>query len=114
MNRQLRDPSQSEFADTSELRLSERQPVMIWLMKGALADKHRNRRTTAEIVGAREAAAIAATLGGLVDTARMAKRLTQADLGRRVGLSQPRISDMLRGRGAGAPLSGWIALGIAV
>jgi transcriptional regulator with XRE-family HTH domain len=74
----------------------------------------RVRRTDAQVQGAREAARLAATLGGDLKHARVPRRLTQRALGRRVGLSQGRISDLERGGGASAPLDTWIALGVAL
>ena len=77
----------------------------------------RSQRTgwrTAQIVGEREALALAATLGGQVREGRRAKRWTQQQLGDRVGLKQSRISKIERTGGAGAPLGTWIALGIAL
>lgn len=74
----------------------------------------RVRRTSAEVQGAREAARIAATLGGDLRRTRSRRRLTQASLGERVGLTQGRISDLERGEGASAPLDTWIAVGIAL
>lgn len=74
----------------------------------------RVRRTDAQVQGAREAARIAATLGGDLKRTRLRRRLSQRTLGDRVGLTQGRISDLERGEGASAPLDTWIALGIAL
>lgn len=74
----------------------------------------RRRRTTSQIIGAREAAAIAATLGRELRAARRTRRLTQAQVGASVGVTHARIGDLERGNGAGAPLGLWIAMGMAV
>jgi len=64
--------------------------------------------------GTIEARRIAATLGSIVRRRRRDRRWTQAELGRRVGLSQTRISAIERGLGVGLPLEIWVALGIAL
>ena len=64
--------------------------------------------------GTIEARRIAATLGSIVRRRRRDLRWTQAELGRRVGLSQTRISAIERGLGVGLPLEIWVALGIAL
>jgi transcriptional regulator with XRE-family HTH domain len=74
----------------------------------------RRKRRNAAIEGAREAGAIAATLGGQLRAGRLRRRLTQAELGASVGLSQSRCSEIERGRGAALPLESWVALGIAI
>lgn len=71
-------------------------------------------RSTAVIEGVREAQALAATLGGTVRAARVARRMTLASLSRRAGLSRARLSQIERGEGAGTPLRVWIALGLAL
>jgi transcriptional regulator with XRE-family HTH domain len=71
------------------------------------------RRATV-IEGAREAQALVATLGAAVRRARTARRWTLEALGRRVGVSRARLSQIERGNGAGTPLQTWIALGIAL
>jgi transcriptional regulator with XRE-family HTH domain len=73
-----------------------------------------HRRVDLEVAGAREAAALSATLGGVVRSERRRKRRTQSQLGERVGLTRSRISEIERGLGAGAPLEAWIALGMAL
>src|SRR5438093_952687 len=87
---------------------------MIWLMKQTDTRLDRHRRPTVEVRGAREAAALCATLGSQLGAGRRALKLTQAELASRVGLSQPRISEMERGRGAGAPVGSWIAVSIVI
>lgn len=74
----------------------------------------RVRRTPEQIVGEREAAALAGTLGGVVRSGRWASRMSLAELGARVGLSRTRLAEIERGEGTGAPLQTWIALGIAL
>lgn len=71
-------------------------------------------RSAAVIEGAREAQGLAATLGGAVRAARVARRMPLDSLARRVGLSRARLSQIERGEGAGTPLRVWIALGIAL
>ena len=74
----------------------------------------KRRRTRATIDGAREAQAIAAVLGGEAKATRTRRRLTQAELGERVGLSQSEISYLETGRGVGAPIATWAAIGVAL
>jgi len=74
----------------------------------------RRRRTVTAIEGAREAAAIAATLGRDIRAARRSRGLTQQAVGDRIGLTHSRVGDLERGHGAGAPLGVWIAAAIAV
>lgn len=74
----------------------------------------RHKRPAATIAGTREAAAIAATLGREMRVTRLARRLTQTELGQRVDLSQSEISHLELGDGQGTPLATWIAIGIAL
>jgi len=74
----------------------------------------RRRRTDTEIDGTLEARAIAASLGRELRIAARGRHLTQAELGRRVGLSRPRIGELVRVDGATAPLDVWIRLGKAI
>jgi transcriptional regulator with XRE-family HTH domain len=74
----------------------------------------RATRVAARLDGVREARRLASSLGAVVREARERQRVTQAQLGRRVGLSQARISAIERGLGVGLPLEVWIALGIAL
>jgi transcriptional regulator with XRE-family HTH domain len=78
--------------------------------------EHPSRRgwRSAEVAGAREARALAATLGGQVRAGRRARGWSQAQLGHRVGLSQAWISRIERAFGVGVPLGVWIALGVAL
>jgi transcriptional regulator with XRE-family HTH domain len=73
---------------------------------------HRRRR--ARILGAREAQAIAANLGRDARVTRLRRRLTQEALGERVDLSQAEISRLEHGRGAGASIETWVAIGLAL
>jgi transcriptional regulator with XRE-family HTH domain len=77
-------------------------------------DTRRSRRTLAEIAGARESQRIAATLGSQVRASRRRRRLTQAELARRIGVGQSRISEIERGQGGSATLELWVALGVAL
>lgn len=74
----------------------------------------RRKRTNAEIAGAREAAAIAAVLGREAHTTRRRRRLTQAELGRRVGMSQSQVSHLEAGFGQHTSISAWTAIGVAL
>jgi transcriptional regulator with XRE-family HTH domain len=74
----------------------------------------RHRRTSFEVDGTIEASAIAGTLGRELRATAKRRRLTQAALGRRVGLSAARIGEIQRGKGARASLETWIKLGKAV
>jgi transcriptional regulator with XRE-family HTH domain len=87
---------------------------MIWLMSQPISPSARRRRRSVEMIGAREATALCATLGAEVRAGRRRLKLTQARLAVRVGLSQPRVSDMERGKGSGAPIGSWIAVGIVI
>ena len=66
------------------------------------------------VAGDREAQALAATLGAAIRAGRRRHGLSQAELGRQVGLSQARMSAIERGLGGGAPLSTWVAFGLAI
>jgi transcriptional regulator with XRE-family HTH domain len=74
----------------------------------------RRKRTSSEIAGAREARAIAATLGRETKSTRRRRRLTQAELGLRVGLGQSEISHLEAGHGQGTSIATWTAIGIAL
>ena len=74
----------------------------------------RHRRTNVELEGTTQARSIADTLGRELKTTRSRRRLTQAQLGRRVGLSGARIGELERGDGATAPLEVWVKLGKAI
>jgi transcriptional regulator with XRE-family HTH domain len=74
----------------------------------------RHRRTAFEVDGTLEASSIASTLGRELRASARRRRLTQIELGRRVGLSGARISEIQRGQGASASLETWVKLGKAV
>lgn len=74
----------------------------------------RATRVVARLDGVVEARRLASSLGGVVREARQRRRMTQTELGRRVGLSQARISSIERGMGLGLGLHLWVALGLAV
>jgi transcriptional regulator with XRE-family HTH domain len=79
-----------------------------------MVDMARRKRTSSEIAGAREARAIAATLGRETRSTRRRRRLTQAELGLRVGLGQSEISHLEAGHGHGTSIATWKAIGIAL
>ena len=62
----------------------------------------------------REARAIAGNLGREMRLTRRRRRLRQADLGDRVGLSQAQISALEAGAGARTSIETWVAIGIAL
>ena len=70
----------------------------------------RRSRRTARSDGVREANAIAANLGRDAKTTRRQRRLTQAELGDKVGMSQAEISLLEAGRGAHASIETWVAI----
>jgi transcriptional regulator with XRE-family HTH domain len=74
----------------------------------------RGKRRAARDLGVREAGAIAATLAREIRTTRRRRRLTQAALADRVGLSQAEISNLEAGRGARTTIETWVAIGIAL
>ena len=57
---------------------------------------------------------LAARLGGALREARRRRRLTQAQVGHRSGLSQSAVSDIERGNGGGYSLKSWQNLFLAV
>jgi transcriptional regulator with XRE-family HTH domain len=74
----------------------------------------RNRRPRTQIVGEQRAGEAAAQLGREVQATRKRRRLTQDALANRVGISRQRLGDIEAGRGGGAPLTVWFALGEAL
>lgn len=74
----------------------------------------RHRRTNIELDGTTEARSIALTLGRELKITRTRRRMTQAQLGRRVGLSAARIGELERGEGATSPLHQWVKIGKAL
>src|SRR3954471_18415457 len=57
---------------------------------------------------------MAGTLGGEVRATRRRRRMTQAQLGMRVGLSRSRISEIELGEGETVPLGTWVRIGMAL
>src|SRR6476469_3451365 len=74
----------------------------------------RTKRRSARAIGAREANAIAGNLGRDLRMTRTQRRLTQAELGDKVGVSQAEISSLEGGRGARTSLETWVSIGIAL
>jgi transcriptional regulator with XRE-family HTH domain len=74
----------------------------------------RGRRTNDELDGDRESARIALVLGADLRRSRRRLRLTQQQLGDRVGVRRSRIGELERGQGVSAPLVLWVRLGKAV
>jgi transcriptional regulator with XRE-family HTH domain len=74
----------------------------------------RRSRRAARWEGLRESNAIAANLGRNLRATRRHRRLTQAQLADRVGLSQSGISALEAGNGGRTSLETWIAIGIAL
>jgi transcriptional regulator with XRE-family HTH domain len=72
----------------------------------------RVRRTLKEarLAGRGRAKVVAQQLGALVRAVRRRRHLRQRDLAERVGLSQPRLSEVERGNGHGLPLEAWFAM----
>jgi transcriptional regulator with XRE-family HTH domain len=68
------------------------------------------RRTDLEIDMDRAAAQVVDRFGREIRAARRRRRLTQAQLGALVGLSQSEISRLELGEGAGAPIGVWLAI----
>lgn len=73
-----------------------------------------SRRRNSEMAGDREAQRAAAALGEELRRSRQARRLTQAQLARRVGIGRTRVHELETGKGATAPLSVWFAIGAAL
>jgi DNA-binding XRE family transcriptional regulator len=74
----------------------------------------RARRTNYELDGHREAQQIALVLGTELRRSRRRMKLTQEQLGDKVGVRRTRIGELERGQGATAPLGLWVSLGKAV
>lgn len=74
----------------------------------------RQKRPVLRLSGDRESQALAANLGRAVRDRRVRLGLTQSALGRRVGVSHSRIGQVEQGRGHGAPLALWVAIGLAI
>ncbi len=74
----------------------------------------RDRPTDQAREAARLTSTIAGSLGQMVRSGRKRKNITERELSDRVGVDQTRISQIELGRGEGAPLSLWIAIGLAL
>ena len=74
----------------------------------------RTKRRAARAIGAREANAIAGNLGRDMRRTRIQRRLTQAELGDKIGVSQAEISALEGGRGARTSIETLVAIGIAL
>ena len=72
------------------------------------------RRSISLVEGDLESRNLARTIGREVRTTRRRRRMTQAQLGDRVGLSRSRISEIERGEGRTATLETWVRLGIVL
>jgi transcriptional regulator with XRE-family HTH domain len=83
-------------------------------MAGTKQPTKRRTFTQARLDGRAHARSTAAGLGAQVKAARLRRRVTQADLARRIGISQSRESDLERGKGAGVAPEIWFALGKAL
>ena len=71
-------------------------------------------RVAAVLAGRRLARPAAARLGQAVAQARRRRHLTQANLGRLVGLSTSRIGQVERGQGSGVSTETWFAFGVVL
>jgi transcriptional regulator with XRE-family HTH domain len=74
----------------------------------------RQRPTELSREVSRRSTTIAESLGRSLRIGRRRLRLTQRGLAARVGVDQSRISQIELGKGSGAPLELWVALGVAV
>ncbi|HET7678263.1 MAG TPA: helix-turn-helix transcriptional regulator [Candidatus Limnocylindrales bacterium] len=74
----------------------------------------RRTRAAANLEGRRQAEAAAQIMGRQLRESRLRRRMTQAELGRRVGLHHTRVSQVERGGGASLSLAGWHALAAAL
>jgi transcriptional regulator with XRE-family HTH domain len=72
------------------------------------------KRVDRRLAGDREALAIASTPGAQAADTRRSLRLRQAAVAARCGISRGRLGDLERGRGDGAPLGLWVALGLVL
>jgi DNA-binding XRE family transcriptional regulator len=66
------------------------------------------------VAGEVEARRLAGTLGTDVRTTRRRRRMSQSQLGARVGLSRSRVSEIELGEGSTLPLETWVQLGMAL
>ncbi len=74
----------------------------------------RDRPTDQAREAARLTGSVAGSLGHVVRTGRKRMRITQRELSNRVGVDPTRISQIELGKGDGAPLRLWIAIGLAL
>jgi transcriptional regulator with XRE-family HTH domain len=95
-----------------ELMVSEALDVRLPFMSQTVSTHDRPTDQVRE--AARLTHTLAASLGQTVRTGRLRKRITERELSDRVGVDQSRISQIELGRGDGAPLSLWIAIGVAL
>jgi transcriptional regulator with XRE-family HTH domain len=72
------------------------------------------RRTTRAIELAVLADGVVQRLGEAIRSARRRRRLTQAQLGERVGVSRGTVARIEQGRGQGVPITTWLALAAAL
>lgn len=72
------------------------------------------KRSRTRIVGQQRAALAAAKAGSELVQARKRRRLTQAALAGRIGISRARLAAIEAGRGGGAPLEVWFSLAEAL
>jgi transcriptional regulator with XRE-family HTH domain len=82
--------------------------------RGKCHDPRVTRRTNDELDGDRESGRMAIVLGTDLRRSRRRARLTQEQLGERVGVRRTRIGELELGKGASAPLALWVRLGKAV
>jgi len=74
----------------------------------------RNTRPKARVDGANLAASCALTAGREIRASRRRRRMRQAGLAARAGISQGRLAAIEAGEGGGAPLEVWLALAQAL
>ena len=82
--------------------------------RASVAKRPRTRRSASDLDAERRTTAIADNLGRELRSTRCHLRLTQAELGRRVGVHQTTISRIEAGKSAAVPLMLWVALGVAL
>lgn len=79
-----------------------------------MATRGHATRAAARLAGRRDGYAHAAGLGATVRQARRRRGWTQRELAARIGLTQARVAQLELGRGGGAPLEVWFAIGHAL
>ena len=84
--------------------------------RGGHNSRHGRSATFSELLveADRDVARIAAALGAEVRTTRRERHMTQEQLARLVGVDRSWVSRIERGKGSGAPLQVWAALGRAI